>query len=135
MFRARTAALAAAPGDRRAGRHRRLGCDRGAITRAARVVECNIPGLRKTIDQLWHPDMRSAIAYARSRVGDIAFAVRTDDRFWGYRPDHVEWSASVVKAMLMVAYLDQPSVAHRVLNGYDRSLLRPMITRVRQQRR
>ncbi len=52
--------------------------------------------------------MASAIRYARSRTGDIAFAVRTDHRFWGYRPDHVEWSASVVKAMLMVAYVDQP---------------------------
>jgi hypothetical protein len=72
--------------------------------------------------------MASAIRYARSRTGDIAFAVRTDHRFWGYRPDHVEWSASVVKAMLMVAYVDQPSVAHRPLNGYDKSLLDPMIT-------
>jgi len=55
--------------------------------------------------------------------------VRTEHRFYGYRPDHVEWSASVVKAMLMVAYLDQRSVAGRPLNGYDRSLLVPMITR------
>ncbi len=63
-----------------------------------------------------------------SRTGDIAFAVRTPGRFYGYRPDHVEWSASVVKAMLMVAYLDRPSVARRPLNGYDTSLLVPMIT-------
>jgi hypothetical protein len=40
----------------------------------------------------------------------------------------VEWSASVVKAMLMVAYLDRRAVARRSLNGYDRSLLVPMIT-------
>src|SRR5206468_6042858 len=32
------------------------------------------------------------------------------------------------KAMLMVAYLNRPSLAHRSLNGYDRSLLVPMIT-------
>jgi beta-lactamase class A len=95
----------------------------------ARAAECNVPGFHKTIDKLWRPDMRAATAYARSRVGDIAFAVRTDDRFWGYRPNHVEWSASVVKAMLMVAYLDRASVAHRPLNGYDRSLLWPMITK------
>jgi hypothetical protein len=127
VFGARTAALAvlvaiAAPaalvasGATAARSHRR------------QVAACDVPGLRKTVDQLWQPDMRSAIAYARSRVGDIAFAVRTDDRFWGYRANHVEWSASVVKAMLMVAYLDQPSVAHRVLSRYDRSLLWPMIT-------
>jgi hypothetical protein len=72
--------------------------------------------------------MLAAIRYASSRQGDIAFAVRTDQRFYGYRPDHVEWSASVVKAMLMVAYLDQPSVAGRKLDSYDRGLLGPMIT-------
>jgi hypothetical protein len=87
-----------------------------------------VPGRDRTIDQLWRPDMRAAIAYAHTRAGDIAFAVRTDHRFYGYRPDHVEWSASVVKAMLMVAYLDEPSVAGRDLDAADRSLLRPMIT-------
>ena len=55
--------------------------------------------------------MLAAIGYTDTRTGDIAFAVRTSDgRFYGYRPDHDEWSASVVKAMLMVAYLDEPSV-------------------------
>jgi beta-lactamase class A len=92
------------------------------------VAECQVPGTRRTIDQLWRPAMGAAIAYAHTRVGDIAFAVRTEDRFYGYRPDHVEWSASVIKAMLMVAYLDRPSVANRPLNAYDNSLLRPMIT-------
>ena len=72
--------------------------------------------------------MRAAIAYARTRMGDIAFAVRTDHRYYGYRPDHVEWSASVVKAMLMVAYLDEPSVARRNLDSADHALLGPMIT-------
>lgn len=92
------------------------------------VAECPVPGTERTIDELWRPDMRAALDYTRTRVGDIAFAVRTDGRFYGYRPDHVEWSASVVKAMLMVAYLDQPQVARRPLNSYDDSLLRPMIT-------
>ena len=72
--------------------------------------------------------MRAAIRYARSRVGDIAFAVRTDGRFYGYRPFHTEWSASVVKAMMMVAYLDRPGVAHRAIGAYDNALLIPMIT-------
>jgi hypothetical protein len=72
--------------------------------------------------------MHGAIAYAHSRIGDVAFAVRTPDYFYGYRADHQEWSASVLKAMLMVAYLDMPSVADRALTSYDRSLLTPMIT-------
>ena len=93
-----------------------------------RAAECQVPGTPATIDQLWRPDMSAAIRYADSRVGDIAFAVRTDDRFYGYRADHVEWSASVVKAMLMVAYLDEPWVADRPIDAYDNSLLIPMVT-------
>jgi hypothetical protein len=73
--------------------------------------------------------MTSAIRYARTRRGDIAFSVRTAGAFYGYRPDHQEWSASVLKAMLMVAYLQRPSVAHRALDSRDKSLLYPMITR------
>ena len=99
---------------------------RAAPARAS--AECLVPGTRKTIDELWHPDMSAAISYADTRTGDIAFAARTDDRFYGYRPDHVEWSASVVKAMLMVAYLDEPWVADRPIDAYDNSLLIPMIT-------
>jgi beta-lactamase class A len=72
--------------------------------------------------------MRSAISYIRARQGDIAFAVRTATSFYGYRPDHPEWSASVVKAMLLVAYLDQRSVADRPLDATDTDLLTPMIT-------
>jgi hypothetical protein len=72
--------------------------------------------------------MAAAVAYARSRTGDIAFAVRGFHMFAAYRPDHVEWSASVVKAMLMVAYLDRASVADRPLTEHDTELLQPMIT-------
>lgn len=88
---------------------------------------CRVPGTTRTIDQLWHPDMRAAIAYARTRQGDIAFAVRTDRSFYGYRPYHQEWSASVVKAMLLVSYLDRASVRNRALDAGDTSVLGPMI--------
>jgi hypothetical protein len=88
---------------------------------------CRVPGTKKTLDQLWRPDMAAAIGYAHSRAGDIAFAVRTPSRFYGYRPDHNEWSASVVKAMLLVTYLDLPSVRDRALGPADMSVLAPMI--------
>ena len=91
------------------------------------AARCAVPGTTRTLDQLWHPDMSAAIAYARSRVGDIAFAVRTQGRFSGYRPDHQEWSASVVKAMLMVTYLDSATVRNRALTDRDTSILGPMI--------
>ena len=54
--------------------------------------------------------MQAAINYAHTRVGDIAFAVRTRGSFYSYRPYHQEWSASVLKAMLMLAYLDMPTL-------------------------
>ena len=93
----------------------------------ARSGSCLLPGVGRPLDQVWRPDVRSAIAYSHTRVGDIAFAVRTGTRFYGYRPDHVEWSASVVKAMLLVTYLDMPSVAGRALRSTDTSVLGPMI--------
>jgi hypothetical protein len=77
----------------------------------------------------WRPNVRAAVAYARRRQGDIAFAVRTPGAFYAFRPDHREWSASVLKAMLLVAYLDRPSVASRELGIHDKVLLSPMITR------
>jgi len=94
---------------------------------ADRPRACLVPGTGRTIDQLWRPDMAAAAAYAHMRTGDIAFAVRTASRFFGYRPDHPEWSASVVKAMLLVTYLDLPSVRDRALNPGDTDVLGPMI--------
>ena len=92
-------------------------------------ARCLVPGKGKPLSELWHPDMLAAIGYTDHRTGDVAFAVRTSDgRFYGYRPDHDEWSASVVKAMLMVAYLDEPYVRTRALNVRDKALLGPMIT-------
>jgi hypothetical protein len=46
--------------------------------------------------------MTAAASVVPGRVGDIAFAVRTPSAFYAYRPDHQEWSASVLQAMLLV---------------------------------
>lgn len=75
----------------------------------------------------WRPDMRAARDYAASRQGDISFAVRTHERTWGHRARRSANSASVLKAMLLVAYLDHPSVRTRPLQAADRALLAPMI--------
>lgn len=99
----------------------------GGASAAPARRSCVVPGTTRTIDQLWRPDMAAATGYARGRIGDIAFAVRTAHRFAGYRADHQEWSASVVKAMLLVAYLDRPSVSGRALSPGERAVLGPMI--------
>lgn len=75
----------------------------------------------------WSPDMSAARHYAKSRKGEISFAVRTRAREWGYRRRSAVNSASVFKAMLLVAYLNHPDVRARALGDADRALLGPMI--------
>ena len=77
----------------------------------------------------WQPSLGAAASYASHRHGAIAFAVRTPTRHWGWHATRVFPSASVLKAMLLVAYLDLPSVRARPLGSQDRALLAPMIRR------
>jgi len=77
----------------------------------------------------WQPDVAAAVAYASHRHGAIAFAVRTESGSWGWHASRTFPSASVLKAMLLVAYLDLPSVRARPLGPRDRALLAPMIRR------
>jgi Beta-lactamase enzyme family len=55
--------------------------------------------------------------------------VRTEQRLWGWHKDSTVPSASVLKAMLLVAYLNQPSVRRRALDSDDYRLIGPMIRR------
>jgi hypothetical protein len=73
--------------------------------------------------------VRAAVAYAHTRAGDVSFAVRTEHRAWGWRVDRTVPSASVLKAMLLVAYLDDSRVRYRPLNAADHRLIDPMIER------
>ena len=75
----------------------------------------------------WSPGLRPANAYADGRPGTVTFAVRTDRRLWGRDLDRPVQSASVVKALLLVAYLRQPSVRSRALRPDERRLLSPMV--------
>ena len=80
--------------------------------------------------QHWQPDIAKARDYADSRAGHVGFAVfdlagRLHHSGGGGRAR----TASVVKVMLMVAYLRQRDVRHRDLTSYEKSLLKPMIRR------
>ena len=80
------------------------------------------------------PDWRGAVAsaerYARRRDGSVSFALIDDrGRLYGYDSARSYDAASVIKAMLLVAYLSQPSVRDRALGTSDRALLEPMIER------
>ena len=76
----------------------------------------------------WDKRVESADRYARLRHGRVAFAVvDPSGRVRGRNIHERHRSASVVKAMLLVAYLNR--VSGRALNRRDKALLRPMITR------
>lgn len=78
-----------------------------------------------------HPRRRAiaaATSYLAGRDGYTAFAViDSEGRLHGRHLHRTFVSASVVKAMLLVAYLRELSGAHRRLDDSDRSLLQPMI--------
>jgi Beta-lactamase enzyme family len=75
----------------------------------------------------WRPGVHAAIAYASTRAGTVRFSVRARHRAWGWRATLGAPSASVLKAMLLVAYLDDPRVRGRALGPADYRLIVPMI--------
>jgi hypothetical protein len=75
----------------------------------------------------WRPHMAAARAWAIQRGHDVSFAVRTEVRGWSWRGATTYRSASIVKAMLMVAYLRRSDVRGRPLRADERALLDPMI--------
>jgi beta-lactamase class A len=73
----------------------------------------------------WMPDTAGANAFAATRAGEVSFSVRTERRLWGRTPDRVVRSASVVKALVLVAQLR--SARDRALTTEERALLDPMV--------
>jgi Beta-lactamase enzyme family len=78
----------------------------------------------------WAKRIHAAKRYAGERAGTVSFAVVDEaGRLRGDHTGRAHNSHSVVKAMLLVAYLRQPDVRDRALRGTDRDLLGPMIRR------
>jgi hypothetical protein len=70
----------------------------------------------------------AAVRFLDSRVGATSFAVvDSQGHESGVRRHEHFRTASVVKAMMLVAYLQMLNARHRGLNAGDRSLLYPMI--------
>ena len=72
-------------------------------------------------------DVTPAREYAAQRPGVVAFAVRTENAFAGVNADRVFPSASVLKAMLLVAYAR--TARDRPFTPAEKALLNPMIRR------
>ncbi|HEX5469006.1 MAG TPA: serine hydrolase [Gaiellaceae bacterium] len=78
----------------------------------------------------WKSRVAEAARYAGERAGTVSFAVVDEaGRLHGLHRRAVAPSASVLKAMLLVAYLRRPDVRHRALAAWERQLLAPMIRR------
>jgi beta-lactamase class A len=74
------------------------------------------------------PSIAAAGGYLDGRAGRTAFAVvDSSGRLHGVRVHERFETASVVKVMMLVAYLQMLSAHHRGLSTGDRSLLYPMI--------
>jgi hypothetical protein len=78
----------------------------------------------------WNHRTQSASGYAKHRAGRVSFAVvGPGGRVHGHDIHSRHTSASVVKAMLLVGYLNEPGVRGGALNGSEKGVLRPMIVR------
>lgn len=77
----------------------------------------------------WHARIDYARRWARQRRGVVGFAVTNEQGrvLGGWRVNQTFKSASVVKAMMMVCYLNSPQVRDRDLRSSDRHMLSPMI--------
>jgi beta-lactamase class A len=78
----------------------------------------------------WFPHIAKARAYAKTRhAATIGFQVKTAQGAWGWHAKRTVPSASVLKAMLLVAYLRKSNVRHRPLTSSEKRVLSPMIRR------
>jgi hypothetical protein len=96
---------------------------------AAQTAAATDAGLAQQ-HRVWRHAYQSAVRYEHARLGRISFAIvdgtgvlRT---FHGRSRYH---SASLVKAMLLVSYLNRPGIRGHRLTRASRALLHPMITR------
>jgi hypothetical protein len=80
--------------------------------------------------QTWESRIAAAERYAERRAGTISFAVVDEaNRLHGSRARVAAYSASLLKPMLLVAYLRRSGVRDRPLRQRERDLLTPMIRR------
>jgi hypothetical protein len=100
-----------------------------AVAAAASAAALGTPPASPEAPPHWRPGVAAARQYLAHRGGQVSFAVRTDRDLWGHHRVRAVPAASVLKAMLMVAYLNRPEVRSRPLRRRDLRLLRPMIRR------
>jgi hypothetical protein len=102
----------------------------GRLGRAAAVVALVLALVPSAWAARWPERKADAIDYLAHRAGVESFAlVDARGRIHPYRGRLRAPSASLLKAMLLVAYLNRADLRHRDLGPGDRNLLAPMIRR------
>ena len=71
--------------------------------------------------------MAAAERYLKTRPGTVTFSLRVGDRVYGHRAWRTVPAMSLMKPILMAAYLRRPEVRRRALTRADRQILGPMI--------
>jgi hypothetical protein len=85
---------------------------------------------RAIAEPAWSARIEAAEQYVGRREGWISFALLDEaGRMRGHRSRAAVPTASLLKPMLLVAYLRMPSVRGRGLTPFERSVLGPMIRR------
>ena len=94
----------------------------------AAVVVVSAPAADALAQPVWGKRVQAAEDYARDRAGLVSFALIDETGRWhGHRAHAVVPTASLLKAMLLVAYLRMGSVHDRDLTSEERGLLDSMI--------
>jgi beta-lactamase class A len=97
-----------------------------ALAPAASAAVAAKPGATRGFP--WHQRVRDATRFLTERTGSVSFAVIDErGRIHGHRRGVQYSSASLVKAMLLVAYLRRKEVRRHALHPPERRLLGPMI--------
>jgi hypothetical protein len=97
---------------------------------AVPIATAAVIGVSAPPASAWRPEFYSAVRYAKERQGQVGIAViDSEGRFYGYRAGVRAPTASVLKPMLLAAYLRKRGVRHRPLRGWERRLVSPMIRR------
>ena len=108
-----------------------VGCALLAVLPAASARAFEAEGDGRGIPVAAYPSPGALAAAGRfidARAGRTSFAVLDSrGRLWGVRVHEHFQTASVVKVMMLVAYLQMVSARHRGLDAADTSLLFPMI--------